>query len=60
MTTAPSRELDERLRDTRRRLENDIDLWLATSGTPGGAHLVPLSFLWDGTAFLVKCRDAPR
>ncbi|EFL16147.1 pyridoxamine 5'-phosphate oxidase family protein [Streptomyces sp. C] len=54
MTTAAPRERDERLRDTRKRFEEDVDLWLASSGAPGGAHLVPLSFLWDGTAFLVS------
>ncbi|GLX20812.1 MULTISPECIES: pyridoxamine 5'-phosphate oxidase family protein [Streptomyces] len=54
MTTAPPRERDERIRDTRKRFEEDVDLWLASSGSPGGAHLVPLSFLWDGTAFLVS------
>ncbi|AZM89919.1 MULTISPECIES: pyridoxamine 5'-phosphate oxidase family protein [Streptomyces] len=54
MTTAPPRERDERLRDTRKRFEEDADLWLASAGAAGGAHLVPLSFLWDGTAFLVS------
>lgn len=54
MTTAPPRALDERLRDTRKRFEEDVDLWLASAGAPGGAHLVPLSFMWDGTAFLVS------
>ncbi|MFD3653618.1 pyridoxamine 5'-phosphate oxidase family protein [Streptomyces sp. NPDC058620] len=54
MTDAPPRGLEERLRDTRARLESDVDLWVATSGTPGGVHLIPLSFLWDGTAFLVS------
>ncbi|MFJ2900176.1 pyridoxamine 5'-phosphate oxidase family protein [Streptomyces sp. NPDC087218] len=51
---APPRGLDERLRDTHARLETDIDLWVSTSGSAGGAHLVPLSFLWTGTAFLVS------
>ena len=54
MTAAPPRGAAERLRDTRAKLESDIDCWVATSGPPGGAHLVPLSFLWDGTAFLVS------
>lgn len=55
MTGAPPRGLDERLRDTRAKLENDVDVWIATSGsTGGGAHLVPLSYLWDGTAFLIS------
>ncbi|MGC4857185.1 pyridoxamine 5'-phosphate oxidase family protein [Micromonospora sp. DT4] len=54
MASEPPRSRDERLRDTRGRLENDIDLWVATSGSPGGAHLVPLSFLWDGSVFLIS------
>jgi hypothetical protein len=58
MTSAPPRGLEERLRDTRAKLESDIDLWVATSGSPGGAHLVPLSFLWDGTTFLISTPHA--
>lgn len=54
MTQVPPRGLEERLRDTRARLENDVDLWVATSGTSGDVHLIPLSFLWDGEAFLVS------
>ncbi|MGC4768912.1 pyridoxamine 5'-phosphate oxidase family protein [Micromonospora sp. DT44] len=54
MASAPPRSREERLRDTRRRLDDDVDLWVATSGSPGGAHLVPLSFLWDGTVFLIS------
>jgi hypothetical protein len=48
----PGAELEERPRDTRAKLESDVDLWVATSGSPGGVHLIPLSYLWDGTAFL--------
>lgn len=44
----------QRKSDALNRLENDIDAWVATadreSGTP---YLVPLSFLWDGTTFLI-------
>ncbi|MER5268181.1 pyridoxamine 5'-phosphate oxidase family protein [Actinosynnema sp. NPDC002837] len=54
MTAAPPRGLDERLRDTRARLAADVDLWVATSGGPAGVHLVPLSYLWDGAAFLIS------
>lgn len=54
MTGAPPRGLDDRLRDTRAKLEKDVDVWVATSGSPGGAHLVPLSYLWDGAAFLIS------
>lgn len=53
MTEAPPRALDERLRDTRARLESDVDLWVATQGSPG-VHLIPLSYHWDGTAFLIS------
>ncbi|MGW6915124.1 pyridoxamine 5'-phosphate oxidase family protein [Kitasatospora sp. NPDC054939] len=57
MTEAAPRELDERLRDTRARLEDDVDLWVATAG-PAGPYLVPLSFLWDGDAFLISTAEA--
>ncbi|MEU4233518.1 pyridoxamine 5'-phosphate oxidase family protein [Nonomuraea sp. NPDC026600] len=57
MTGAPPRELEERLRDTRARLEADIDLWVATPGS-AGVHLIPLSYLWDGTAFLISTPSA--
>lgn len=53
MTGVPPRELEERLRDTRAKLESDVDLWVATPGSPG-VHLIPLSYLWDGTAFLIS------
>lgn len=54
MTDAPPRGLEERLRDTRAKLEGEVDLWVASAGSPGGVHLVPLSYLWDGTAFLIS------
>jgi tRNA-Thr(GGU) m(6)t(6)A37 methyltransferase TsaA len=48
------RDRHRRTRDTRHRLDHDVDLWLATadpgSGTP---WLVPLSFDRDGEALLV-------
>lgn len=53
MTGAPPRGLEERLRDTRAKLESDVDLWLATAGS-AGVHLIPLSYRWDGTAFLIS------
>lgn len=54
MTDVPPRGLEERLRDTRARLESDIDLWVSTSGASGGVHLIPLSYFWDGTAFIIS------
>jgi hypothetical protein len=43
----------ERRRDTQRRLDHDVDLWLATASPGGAPYLVPLSFDWDGEALLV-------
>lgn len=41
------RTRDQRRKDTLRRLEQDVDLWVAT--TDGDLpYLVPLSFHWDG------------
>jgi hypothetical protein len=57
MTGAPPRGLEERLRDTREKLENDTDLWVATPGTRG-VHLIPLSYLWDGSTFLISTPHA--
>ncbi|WP_030544383.1 pyridoxamine 5'-phosphate oxidase family protein [Streptomyces albus] len=49
--TAPARPPDQRRLDVLKRLDQDIDAWVATAdpetGTP---YLVPLSFLWDGTS----------
>lgn len=59
--SAPSqaRTLTGRLRDTRRRLERDVDAWFSTAGPAGGApYLVPLSFLWDGSTLLIATVSA--
>ncbi len=54
MTAPPPRGAGERKRDVLRRLEHDIDAWAATADTESGTpYLVPLSFLWDGTAAVV-------
>ena len=37
----------------RRRLENDLVIWLTTAGRAGRPHSVPVWFLWDGDTFLV-------
>ncbi|MFD7700070.1 pyridoxamine 5'-phosphate oxidase family protein [Streptomyces caelestis] len=58
-TDVPPRGLEERLRDTRAGLENDVGLWAAAPGTPDGVRPVPLSLLRDGTAFLVPTPRAP-
>lgn len=53
MTETPPRTLEQRVRDTRAKLAREVDLWVATAGS-GGGYLVPLSYLWDGAAFLVS------
>jgi Pyridoxamine 5'-phosphate oxidase len=50
---APSpRTQQQRKQDALSRLAHDVDAWVATAagGTP---YLVPLSFLWDGSTFLI-------
>jgi nitroimidazol reductase NimA-like FMN-containing flavoprotein (pyridoxamine 5'-phosphate oxidase superfamily) len=50
---SPPRDGAQRLRDTERRLAEDVDLWVATAGPDGAPHLVPLSFDWDGEVLLL-------
>jgi len=57
--TPPPRSRRQRIQDTLRRLEHDVDCWVATAdaGTP---YLVPLSFLWhDGAILLSTPSDSP-
>ncbi|MER6072637.1 pyridoxamine 5'-phosphate oxidase family protein [Streptomyces sp. NPDC001817] len=54
MTPPPARTAAERKKDTLHRLENDVDVWVATAGPDGSApYLVPLSFVWDGATLLI-------
>lgn len=50
----PPRSVAHRIRDTLRRLESDIDAWVATADADGGPWLVPLSFVWDGERLLLS------
>src|SRR5437764_14024023 len=56
MTPPPARSLEQRKQDTLHRLEQDVDLWVATAD--GAPYLVPLSFLWDGATLLIATADA--
>ena len=60
MAEAP-RSPEQRRRDTLHRLEHDVDAWVSTAdpgtGTP---HLIPLSFLWDGSTILIATPDEAR
>lgn len=51
---AEARTSWERMRDTLARLENDVDLWVATASQLGLPHLVPLSYLWNGETLLIS------
>ncbi len=59
MAEAAPRGLDARLRDTLAKLDAEVDLWVATSGPGADVHLIPLSFLWDGSAFLIRPQRIP-
>jgi hypothetical protein len=50
---ATPRSSTQRRRDTERRLERDVDLWVATASVDGQPYLVPISFDWDGETLLV-------
>jgi hypothetical protein len=42
-------------------LEEGGDAWVATAGEqPGAPYLVPLSYLWDGTALLIAAPEGSR
>jgi hypothetical protein len=57
---APSRSRAQRRRDTERRLNHDVDLWVASASAEGLPHLIPLSFDWDGATLLLSTsRDSP-
>ena len=50
----PPRGTAERVRDTQALLSREVDCWVATADPVTGApHLVPLSFVWDGTTILL-------
>lgn len=55
MAPQPARPAEQRKQDTLHRLEHDEDVWVATAPDDGSGvpYLVPLSFLWDGSALLL-------
>jgi Pyridoxamine 5'-phosphate oxidase len=55
-----ARSRAERRSDTERRLDHDVDVWVASASPDGVPYLVPLSFDWDGEALLVATpADSP-
>ncbi len=51
--TADARSPEQRKADTLARLEDDVDLWVASASADGDAYLVPLSYYWDGSTLTV-------
>lgn len=47
----PSRTRLERTRDALELLDREHTLWIATDSGDGTAHLIPVSFVWDGARF---------
>jgi hypothetical protein len=39
------------------RLERDADLWVASATADGDAHLIPLSFGWDGERLTIAVNE---
>jgi hypothetical protein len=57
---ADPRSRAQRRRDTERRLDHDVDVWVASASAGGAPYLVPLSFDWDGEALLLATpTDSP-
>ena len=52
---APPRTVEQRTKDVRIRLEQEVDAWVATANPEtGNPYLVVLSLLWDGEAVLLS------
>ena len=54
--TEPARTAGQRKRDVLDRLGREEDVWVATADGDGTPCLVPLWFLWDGTAVWLATR----
>src|SRR5262245_1193079 len=57
---APARSRSERKKDTLQKLRTEVDLWVASASEEGEAHLIPLSYYWDGTALTIATPRASR
>ncbi len=49
----PIRSRAQRRRDTEERLNQDVDLWVASASADGLPYLAPLPFDWDGETLLL-------
>jgi hypothetical protein len=57
VTPAP-RSRAQRTADTLARLVTEVDCWVASADELGNAHLVPLSYYWDGAALVIATSRA--
>jgi nitroimidazol reductase NimA-like FMN-containing flavoprotein (pyridoxamine 5'-phosphate oxidase superfamily) len=51
---APARSTAQRKADALARLQDDVDLWVASADETGSAYLIPLSYYWDGSTLTVS------
>ncbi|MEU1587089.1 pyridoxamine 5'-phosphate oxidase family protein [Micromonospora sp. NPDC005710] len=58
MEPDPPRDPTQRKHDTLARFDRDLDAWVASADRDGNPYLVPLSFLWDGTAFILATAES--
>jgi hypothetical protein len=54
------RSAEQRKSDAIEKLEQDADVWVATAGAGGNAHLVPLSLCWHGGNVIVAVEGRSR
>jgi hypothetical protein len=54
------RTSEQRKADLLSKLREDKDVWVATAGTDGHPHLVPLSLCWDGEQVIVTLEAMSR
>jgi hypothetical protein len=47
---SPARSRAERKADTLRKLESEVDAWVASAGDDGRGNIAPLSFVWHRDA----------
>jgi Pyridoxamine 5'-phosphate oxidase len=59
-TERPPRPRSQRRRDALAKLRAEVDLWVASADETGAAHLVPLSYHWDGATVTIATPSASR
>jgi hypothetical protein len=50
---APARTREQRIADTLRKLETEVDVWVASASEDGRANIAPLSFVWHDAALTI-------